>query len=58
MGTLGWPYFSGIQYALPKEQEELPPEIAHLEGVVEPVHIVYTVDNGTQFTEEEENDEE
>jgi hypothetical protein len=54
MGIIGYSPFSGFQYVLGKNDEGLPPELAHLDGYLEPVRIEYVDDEG----QPEESDEE
>jgi hypothetical protein len=41
MGVVGYSFVTGIQYVTKPGEVGLPPELAHLEGYVDPVHIEY-----------------
>lgn len=41
MGIIGYSPFSGFQWVAGKDDEGLPEEIAHLDGYVEAVHVIY-----------------
>lgn len=42
-GIIGWSYLTGLQYVLPKGENELPAELAHIEHL-EPVYVEYEQD--------------
>jgi hypothetical protein len=50
MGIFGFSFFGGFQYVCRPNEDELPVELSHLEGYVEPVHVVYE----NESTEEED----
>jgi hypothetical protein len=58
MGIFGWSYFSGFEYVLKPGEEELPKDLAHLEGYVEPVHVIYKNNAGELETGGEDDDPE
>lgn len=44
-GVIGYSYITSIQYVAYDDEEELPEDLAHLEGYVEPVKIKYEETN-------------
>lgn len=40
-GVFGYSYFTGLQYVCHPDEDDLPEELEHLRGYVEPVRIVY-----------------
>lgn len=50
MGIFGFSPFGGFELVLKDNEEEIPEEFAHLEGLVEPVHVRY-------IDEEEDEDD-
>lgn len=56
MGIFGYSYYSGIEYVCKPGEDELPAELAHLDGYVEPVHIMYNNDSEAPYEEEDEGE--
>jgi hypothetical protein len=45
MGVIGYTPFTGFQYIAGDNEDGLPPELEHLDGYIEPVHVVYKEDD-------------
>jgi hypothetical protein len=58
MGVVGFSYIERVEYICKPGEEELPEELAHLEGYVTPVRVVKTDDEGSPYMAHSLNEEE
>jgi hypothetical protein len=52
-GIIGYSPFYGFEYVLAPDETELPAELAHMDGYIEGVHMVYLDDDGSPEEEAE-----